>query len=115
MRKLLAMVQSRVETNYTDITLKFTLSALWNLTDESAATCTVFLDQKGAELFLEVLKVFKDNLAIETKVLGKIYFLFLYSLITCSIPVLLFIKSCTTHLSYSLYYCFINNSILNGS
>lgn len=72
MRKLLAMVQSRVQSTYADITLKFTLSALWNLTDESAATCTVFLEQRGAEMFLDVLKVFKDNLAIETKVLGKI-------------------------------------------
>jgi Zyg-11 family protein len=70
MRKLLAMVQSRVESRNSDITLKFTLSALWNLTDESAATCTVFLEQGGAYLFLNVLKTFKDDSAIETKVLG---------------------------------------------
>lgn len=70
MRKLLAMVQSRVESRISDITLKFTLSALWNLTDESSATCTVFLDQNGAMLFLNVLKVFRDNSQIETKVLG---------------------------------------------
>ncbi|KAJ8929467.1 hypothetical protein NQ314_017847 [Rhamnusium bicolor] len=71
MKKLLAMVQSRVESKMSDITLKFTLSALWNLTDESAATCTVFLEQGGAYLFLNVLKTFKDDSAIETKVLGK--------------------------------------------
>lgn len=71
MRKLLAMVKTRVESFLPDITLKFTLSALWNLTDESAATCSVFLEQRGAELFLEVLKVFRGNLAIETKVLGN--------------------------------------------
>ncbi|XP_015836544.1 protein zyg-11 homolog isoform X2 [Tribolium castaneum] len=70
MRKLLAMVQNRVESGVSDITLKFTLSALWNLTDESAATCTVFLEQGGAYLFLKVLKTFKDDSAIETKVLG---------------------------------------------
>lgn len=70
MRKLLAMVQNRVESCVSDITLKFTLSALWNLTDESAATCTVFLEQGGAYLFLKVLKTFKDDSAIETKVLG---------------------------------------------
>lgn len=70
MRKLLAMVQFRVESRVSDITLKFTLSALWNLTDESAATCTVFLEQGGAYLFLNVLKTFKDDSAIETKVLG---------------------------------------------
>ncbi|KAG5881719.1 hypothetical protein JTB14_037935 [Gonioctena quinquepunctata] len=70
MRKLLTMVQTRVDSKSEDITLKFTLSALWNLTDESAATCRVFLEQKGAHLFLNVLKVFKENSAIETKVLG---------------------------------------------
>lgn len=81
MRKLLAMVQNRVESNYADITLNFTLSALWNLTDESAATCTVLLEQNGADLFLEVLKVFKDNLVIETKVLGEeVFLLFIYFL-----------------------------------
>ncbi|XP_060534393.1 protein zyg-11 homolog B-like [Cylas formicarius] len=70
MRKLLAMVQSRVESRLSDITLKFTLSALWNLTDESAATCNVFLEQGGAVLFLNVLRTFRDNSAIETKILG---------------------------------------------
>ncbi|XP_018322047.1 protein zyg-11 homolog B-like isoform X2 [Agrilus planipennis] len=70
MKKLLAMVQNRVETNLADITLKFTLSALWNLTDESAATCTVFLEQGGASLFMNVLKTFQKDSAIETKVLG---------------------------------------------
>lgn len=70
MRKLLAMVQSRVEMKLSDITMKFTLSALWNLTDESSATCTVFLEQGGAVLFLNVLKTFRNDSAIETKVLG---------------------------------------------
>ncbi|CAH1118716.1 unnamed protein product [Phaedon cochleariae] len=70
MKKLLTMVQTRVDTKVPDITLKFTLSALWNLTDESSATCQVFLEQKGAHLFFNVLKTFKDNSAIETKVLG---------------------------------------------
>ncbi|CAG9861304.1 unnamed protein product [Phyllotreta striolata] len=70
MRKLLAMVRRRADTNVVDITLKFTLSALWNLTDESAATCKVFLENEGEELFLKALKIFKDNSAIETKILG---------------------------------------------
>ncbi|KAK4877940.1 hypothetical protein RN001_010446 [Aquatica leii] len=70
MRKLLAMVQSRTENKVSDITMKFTLSALWNLTDESAATCMVFLEQGGATLFLNVLKTFRCDSAIETKVLG---------------------------------------------
>lgn len=70
MKKLLSMVQNRVESRVSDITLKFTLSALWNLTDESAPTCTVFLQQGGAYLFLNLLKTFKNDSAIETKVLG---------------------------------------------
>lgn len=32
MRKMLQLVKSKVESNAIDITLKFTLSALWNLT-----------------------------------------------------------------------------------
>lgn len=32
MRKLLKMVRTKMESNQVDITLKFTLSALWNLT-----------------------------------------------------------------------------------
>ncbi|KRT84533.1 hypothetical protein AMK59_2439, partial [Oryctes borbonicus] len=70
MRKLLAMVKERVNRQLCDITLKFTLSALWNLTDESAATCSVFLEQGGADLFLTVLQTFRDDNTIETKVLG---------------------------------------------
>ncbi|GAB1863790.1 Protein zyg-11-like protein B [Camponotus japonicus] len=70
MLKLLAMVRSKVESKLVDITMKFTLSALWNLTDESAITCKVFLDEGGMELFLEVLDSFQGESSVETKVLG---------------------------------------------
>lgn len=70
MRKLLEMVEKRVNTNVSDITLKFTLSALWNLTDESPTTSVMFLELKGANLFLNVLQTFQNDNAIETKVLG---------------------------------------------
>lgn len=70
MRKLLSLVQRRMEERVVDITLKFTLSALWNLTDESPATCEVFLSEKGLCLFLQLLKVFSNDAAVETKVLG---------------------------------------------
>ncbi|XP_020298380.1 protein zyg-11 homolog B-like isoform X2 [Pseudomyrmex gracilis] len=70
MLKLLAMVRSKVESKLVDITMKFTLSALWNLTDESAITCKVFLDEGGMELFLEVLDCFQGESSVETKVLG---------------------------------------------
>ena len=49
---------------------RFTLSALWNLTDESPNTCKVFLDEGGMDLFLGVLQTFPSEVPIETKVLG---------------------------------------------
>lgn len=70
MSKLLTMVRSKVETKCVDITMKFTLSALWNLTDESATTCKVFLQEGGMKLFLEVLDTFHGESSVETKVLG---------------------------------------------
>ena len=41
-----------------------------NLTDESPTTCSVFLDEGGMELFIEVLDTFPGDNCIETKVLG---------------------------------------------
>lgn len=70
MRKLLSLVKRRMEERAVDITLKFTLSALWNLTDESPATCEVFLAEEGLHLFLQLLSVFARDSAVETKVLG---------------------------------------------
>lgn len=72
MRKLLQMVESKVNHFVVDITMKFTLSALWNLTDESATTCKVFLQEGGIELFLKVLDTFPNDSTVETKVLGLI-------------------------------------------
>jgi Zyg-11 family protein len=91
MRKLLAMVRAKMESNMVDITLKFTLSALWNLTgmvpsfaffpqnsyysnlilgtlDESPETCSIFLREGGLELFLQVLEAFPGESTVETKV-----------------------------------------------
>lgn len=75
MRKLLALVKSRMESRIIDITLKFTLSALWNLTDESPQTCSVFLSEKGLELFMNMLQALEDveadnRVQVETKILG---------------------------------------------
>ncbi|XP_069693619.1 protein zyg-11 homolog B-like isoform X2 [Periplaneta americana] len=72
MRKLLSIVRAKVQSSSVDITIKFTLSALWNLTDESPTTCSVFLEEGGMDLFLEVLVTFQDECAVETKVLGLI-------------------------------------------
>ena len=45
MKKLLSIVRDRIQDSVFDITLKFTLSALWNLTDDSPRTCQVQLNQ----------------------------------------------------------------------
>lgn len=44
-----------------DIMMKFTLSALWNLTDESPKTCSVFLSLGGMVLFMKVLAIFEGT------------------------------------------------------
>lgn len=70
MSKLLEIVANRVSNQHADITLKFTLSALWNLTDDSPDWCTVFVVKKGVYLFLKVLQKFKNDATVEPKVLG---------------------------------------------
>lgn len=44
-----------------DATLKFTLSALWNLTDESPTTCRHFIENQGLDLFIKVLEVNREK------------------------------------------------------
>lgn len=51
----------KLQGNAFDLTLKFTLSALWNLTDESPPTCQNFIDNEGLKLFVDILKV-RNNL-----------------------------------------------------
>ena len=68
MRKLLFIVRVKKDAATVDITLKFTLSALWNLTDESPETCSVFLREGGLDLFLQVLDKFPGEPTVETKV-----------------------------------------------
>ncbi|XP_035214412.1 protein zyg-11 homolog B-like isoform X1 [Stegodyphus dumicola] len=70
MIRLLDIVKSKADHGEIDIMMKFTLSALWNLTDESPRTCSVFLESGGMELFLDVLRKFPGESAVETKVLG---------------------------------------------
>uniref|UniRef100_A0A1B6DCA2 Uncharacterized protein n=1 Tax=Clastoptera arizonana TaxID=38151 RepID=A0A1B6DCA2_9HEMI len=72
MKKLLNLVRGKMETKSVDITMKFTLSALWNLTDESPTTCEVFLKEGGLDLFLKVLQAFPGEATVETKVLGLV-------------------------------------------
>jgi len=72
MAKLLQIVEQRLEAGDVDVTLKFTLSALWNLTDESPSTCEMFLKEGGLGLFVQLLNSdrFQNESSVETKVLG---------------------------------------------
>lgn len=73
METLLGIVKSKVDQatdTDLDIMLKFTLSALWNLTDESPSTCSMFLEKGGLTLYMLVLRTFKGVPSVETKILG---------------------------------------------
>ncbi|XP_063962659.1 protein zyg-11 homolog B-like isoform X1 [Lytechinus pictus] len=72
MQKLLQIVRQKADIRSVDITLKFTLSALWNLTDESPPTCTIFDNEGGLDLFIDILEIFPDESTLQTKVLGLI-------------------------------------------
>ncbi|NWV36451.1 ZY11B protein, partial [Grantiella picta] len=54
---IVRIVKQKTNQNLVDTTLKFTLSALWNLTDESPTTCRHFIENQGLELFMRVLEV----------------------------------------------------------
>ncbi|PAV75711.1 hypothetical protein WR25_09392 [Diploscapter pachys] len=51
-------------------TLKFTLSALWNLTDDCPKTCVEFFNANGVVTAFEILEKFDKQMNISTKVLG---------------------------------------------
>lgn len=46
-----------------DTTLRFTLSALWNLTDECPEACLGFVEEGGLRIYERVLKVKFPTLA----------------------------------------------------
>lgn len=60
LQQLLHIVRQKATQGIVDATLKFTLSALWNLTDESPTTCRHFIENQGLELFIKVLEVYTN-------------------------------------------------------
>ncbi|XP_033103577.1 protein zyg-11 homolog B-like [Anneissia japonica] len=72
MQKLLQIVKQKADMENADIILKFTLSALWNLTDESPSTCAIFVNEGGLELFIKILQSFPSEASLQTKVLGLV-------------------------------------------
>ncbi|XP_008999482.2 protein zyg-11 homolog A isoform X4 [Callithrix jacchus] len=55
-KELLAIVKQKTTENLDDVTLLFTLKALWNLTDESPAACKHFIENQGLEIVIQVLE-----------------------------------------------------------
>ncbi|XP_058408417.1 protein zyg-11 homolog A isoform X2 [Diceros bicornis minor] len=55
-KELLAIVKQKTTENLDDVTLLFTLKALWNLTDESPAACKHFIENQGLAIFIQVLE-----------------------------------------------------------
>ncbi|KAM7099293.1 protein zyg-11 homolog A [Molossus nigricans] len=68
-KELLAIVKQKTTENLDDVTLLFTLKALWNLTDESPAACKHFMENQGLTIFIQVLETFSGS-AIQSRVLG---------------------------------------------
>ncbi|XP_070830985.1 protein zyg-11 homolog isoform X1 [Chaetodon trifascialis] len=70
MKQLLAIVQQKAMVGVVDATLKFALSALWNLTDEMPAAARNFIECQGLELYEEVLESYYTEPSIQQKLLG---------------------------------------------
>ncbi|XP_010888483.2 protein zyg-11 homolog isoform X1 [Esox lucius] len=70
MKQLLGIVQQKAMTGVVDSTLKFALSALWNLTDETPTASRHFIQCQGLELYEEVLESYYSESSIQQKVLG---------------------------------------------
>uniref|UniRef100_A0A8C2V2A1 Zyg-11 family member A, cell cycle regulator n=1 Tax=Chinchilla lanigera TaxID=34839 RepID=A0A8C2V2A1_CHILA len=68
-KELLEIVKRKTAENSDDTTLLFSLKALWNLTDESPATCRHFMENQGLEIFIHVLETFPEY-TVQSKVLG---------------------------------------------
>ncbi|XP_034411598.1 protein zyg-11 homolog [Cyclopterus lumpus] len=70
MKQLLAIVQQKAMAGVVDSTMKFALSALWNLTDEMPTAARNFIECQGLELYEEVLESYYTEPSIQRKVLG---------------------------------------------
>ena len=60
MYKLLEIVKLKCDADTIDVTLKFTLSTLWNLTDESPVTCEMFMNEGGLDIFICMLYKYRN-------------------------------------------------------
>uniref|UniRef100_A0A674MYW0 Zyg-11 family member, cell cycle regulator, like n=1 Tax=Takifugu rubripes TaxID=31033 RepID=A0A674MYW0_TAKRU len=68
--QLLAIVQQKAMVGALDSSLKFALTALWNLTDEMPSAGRSFIECRGLELYQEVLESYYGEPSIQQKILG---------------------------------------------
>ncbi|XP_004588841.2 protein zyg-11 homolog A [Ochotona princeps] len=68
-KELLTIIKQKIGGRLNDITLLFTLKALWNLTDECPTACKYFIENQGVLIYIRVLETFTES-AIKSKVLG---------------------------------------------
>ncbi|XP_051989423.1 protein zyg-11 homolog isoform X2 [Xyrauchen texanus] len=69
-KQLLSITQQKASLGVVDATLKFALSALWNLTDETPMACRHFIQCQGLELYMELLESYYSESTIQQKLLG---------------------------------------------
>lgn len=70
MVKLFSIIHRKTWANEADMTLQYTLSALWNLTNGRPNVCDMFIVDGGIKLCLAVLDKFTGVTAMEHRVLG---------------------------------------------
>ncbi|XP_040612937.1 protein zyg-11 homolog A isoform X2 [Mesocricetus auratus] len=71
-KELLTIVRQKTAEKVDDVTLLFTLKALWNLTDESPLACKYFIENEGLAVIIQVLETFSMSV-IQVKVLGLLH------------------------------------------
>nr|XP_020474055.1 protein zyg-11 homolog isoform X2 [Monopterus albus] len=70
LNKDIFIMKQKAMVGVADSTLKFALSALWNLTDEMPAAACNFIKCQGLELYEEVLESYYNEPSIQQKILG---------------------------------------------
>ncbi|XP_077982056.1 protein zyg-11 homolog B-like [Glandiceps talaboti] len=69
-QKLIDIISVKAEEDSVNTLLKMTMKILWSLTDELPGICTMFINEGGFDLYLHILKKFKDEAVIHKRALG---------------------------------------------
>uniref|UniRef100_A0AAQ4NUH6 Protein zer-1 homolog n=1 Tax=Gasterosteus aculeatus aculeatus TaxID=481459 RepID=A0AAQ4NUH6_GASAC len=69
-KRMLNLIQKKLQDRLCDQVMEFAWSALWNITDETPDNCQMFLNCRGMSLFLECLQEFPDKQELHRNMLG---------------------------------------------